>query len=526
MLLPHSTGRFTNAFIYTVTLIISLLLLVNVLLINQNNKNIEKNKRLLEEAEKVKVNTLDIIRNIHQLDMGLRGIALIGAQNQVRVFYEALDHKKILFDSLSRVLNRQGFPMEKFNDMKDSVNLYIDFSLQLKDLIDQNKRDEFLSLLKEDRGEQAWLAFKKYSDEVTAFEDHISSQAQISYQKALQNSFVLQLILFLLAVPTLGYMAYYTTQSMKISEKLAATELEKNELLAKQKERLELMVQERTNKISTQHNELADQNLQLKEAYRIIEEQNKTIQHKNDELAAEVLNQTQDLRKTNSELIEQNGRLEQFAYIISHNLRAPLTRLVGLASLLNMTPDEKEKKEILELIVKSTAELDNVIKDLTLILDIQKLTTKVYSEIILKDLFHKVKTMMEHEIAETSTSISVNFQSEKIYSLPQYIESIFYNLINNAIKYRHPDKEPIITIKSYLDEQNIIIEFTDNGLGMDTEKNKQHLFSLYKRFHFHVEGKGLGLYLVKTQIESLGGTINVKSQLNQGTTFIISIPVN
>ncbi len=539
MLLPNPTSRFKNAFIYTVALVISLLLLINIVLINQNNRDIEYNKKLVEEAEKVKVNTLDIIRNIHQLDMGLRGIALINAPSQIEVFAQGIENKKNLFNALEPVLKSHQFPMEKFYTMRDSVNLYIDFTIHLKDLVEHNQQEEFLKLLREDRGHFAWLAFKNYSDAVTAFENNISAQAQARYQQALKNTFILQIILFLIAVPTLVYTVFYTTKSLSISEKLRKTELENNEILAKQKENLEAMVQARTNEIvihnerlisqqneiKKQHQELSEQNLALKEAYLIIEDQNKIIQRKNEELSEEVAHQTQDLRQTNTELIEKNSRLEQFTFIISHNLRAPMARLTGLSSLLDMTEMENEREKIINLIVKSTSELDNVIKDLSMILGIQRLSTQVYSQIPIAQLVQKTLEMLEQDIIETKAEIKTDFTVHSIYSLPQYIESIFYNLISNAIKYRQPDKNPVINIKNYVQDNFILIEFCDQGLGIDVEKHKSNMFSLYKRFHFHVEGKGLGLYLVKTQIESLGGTIDVQSEPDKGTTFIVSLPI-
>ena len=102
-----------------------------------------------------------------------------------------------------------------------------------------------------------------------------------------------------------------------------------------------------------------------------------------------------------------------------------------------------------------------------------------------------------------------------------YVESILYNLISNAIKYRDPERSPHIAIKTTHENEFVCLAVMDNGLGIDLKKYKQNIFSLYKRFHLHVEGKGLGLYLVKTQIEALGGRVEVRSEPNEGTTFQI-----
>jgi signal transduction histidine kinase len=282
----------------------------------------------------------------------------------------------------------------------------------------------------------------------------------------------------------------------------------------------QLLLQQR--EIELHRNSLSNQNESLIEAKRVIEEQNLLIQQKNNELGIEVARQTRDLKQTNHELIEQNTRLEQFAFIISHNLRAPMARLVGLSAILDLTTDALETSEIVRLMVKSTQDLDQVIKDLTLILGVQKMNTKVLSDIALEPLLQKVVATLEPEIKETKTKVTSDFTNlNDVTSLHPYMESIFYNLLSNAIKYRHPERSPVIHVKSNVVDGYSLITFEDNGLGIDVEKHKESLFNLYKRFHFHTEGKGMGLYLVKTQLTALGGRIEVNSRVNEGTRFCI-----
>lgn len=134
----------------------------------------------------------------------------------------------------------------------------------------------------------------------------------------------------------------------------------------------------------------------------------------------------------------------------------------------------------------------------------------------------KVLNILEPEIRDTNTIIKTNYNDvASIYSLPQYFESIIYNLISNSIKYRHPERTPVISVSSGFEGDYIKITISDNGLGIDMERNKNNLFNLYKRFHFHVEGKGLGLYLVKTQMDALGGRIEVDSTVEEGTTWTL-----
>ncbi|MGZ3901885.1 MAG: sensor histidine kinase, partial [Bacteroidia bacterium] len=112
----------------------------------------------------------------------------------------------------------------------------------------------------------------------------------------------------------------------------------------------------------------------------------------------------------------------------------------------------------------------------------------------------------------------------KIISVKSYVHSIFYNLISNSIKYRQPDQTLVIAIKSFVNKEKIMISFKDNGIGIDLIKHGDKIFSLYSRFHLNIEGKGMGLFMIKTEAESLGGNITVKSKPGEGAEFIVELP--
>lgn len=137
---------------------------------------------------------------------------------------------------------------------------------------------------------------------------------------------------------------------------------------------------------------------------------------------------------------------------------------------------------------------------------------------------NKVMDTLHDDIEEADARISADFSgADKIKTIPSYMESIFYNLISNAIKYRHPERRPVINVQSHRSGEYVQIDIADNGLGINTETNKDSLFSLYKTFHSHVDGRGLGLYLVKTQVTALGGKIDLKSKEGDGTVFSLWI---
>ncbi|MEO6426383.1 MAG: ATP-binding protein [Bacteroidia bacterium] len=103
--------------------------------------------------------------------------------------------------------------------------------------------------------------------------------------------------------------------------------------------------------------------------------------------------------------------------------------------------------------------------------------------------------------------------------------SIFYNLISNSIKYRKSNETPIIDITSKRVDKKIVIVFNDNCIGIDMKEHGDNVFGLYKRFHLNVEGKGMGLYMVKTQVETLGGKVGMKSEVNRGTEITLEFEV-
>lgn len=277
--------------------------------------------------------------------------------------------------------------------------------------------------------------------------------------------------------------------------------------------------------IFEQNAELQARNRELEEAKKIIEQQHAELVRYSENLEHEINLRAKDLLKSNQELVEQNHQLEQFAFITAHNLRAPVARIQGLAAILGLTKDDAEKQLVIEKMIDSSRELDRVIHDLAKILEIKRGSVENFEIVNLYDKMDRITSMLQDQIKKTKAVIRCNFDSvKKIFSLPQYIESILYNLISNAIKYKFPDRAPEITIDSLKNDEVIQIIVKDNGIGLEVNKHKEKIFGLYQRFHDHVEGKGMGLHLVKTQVESLGGKIEIESVPNIGTTFVITFP--
>lgn len=234
------------------------------------------------------------------------------------------------------------------------------------------------------------------------------------------------------------------------------------------------------------------------------------------------------LEKINKELIQHNQQLNQYSFVISHNLRGPIVTLLGLINLFEQeSTDETFKHEIIQHIKKSTLHLDNIILDLNLILSQSDGRENLRSEVSLSDELQMVKDLLKSQIDFAQAEIIADFQEiQTIYSVRSYIQSVFMNLVSNALKYKKPGTPAIIRLSSHAEANGIVrVDIEDNGIGLNLEKHSEALYGFYKRFHTHVDGKGLGLHLVKTQVDLLGGKIEIKSTVNQGTTFSIYLPV-
>jgi len=221
------------------------------------------------------------------------------------------------------------------------------------------------------------------------------------------------------------------------------------------------------------------------------------------------------------QLLKQNQDLQQFAYIVSHNLRAPIANILGLTSIYNRSqPDAALNQRVVDGLVKSAQLLDTTIRDLNELLTIRSELQQVQEDVWFEQVLQRTLDSMPDEKA--GAKITYDFtDAPKIKSIRSYVQSIITNLISNAFKYRSPDRKLHLTLTTIKHTDYICLTVTDNGRGLDLTKTKDKLFGLYKRFHPDIEGKGLGLHLVKTQAELLNGKVEVKSQLGVGTTFNI-----
>ncbi|WP_127142198.1 sensor histidine kinase [Flagellimonas marinaquae] len=238
---------------------------------------------------------------------------------------------------------------------------------------------------------------------------------------------------------------------------------------------------------------------------------------------------TQDVTNellANQQIVEQNHELQNFVRIISHNLRGPISNLLMLSKIYEWGKDEMND-DIVRKIETTTEALDQTIKDLNLSLSLKSADKEKFREVFLKDVMKDVDGLLSEEISRNKASVETDFSNvDSVFGAKSYVVNIFYNLMLNAIHYAKENVPPVIQVTGQKSPETITLQFSDNGIGMElTPERERKIFDMYGRLSGITEGKGFGLYLVKTQVEAMDGKISVVSQKDIGTTFTISFPV-
>ncbi|MCT4629459.1 PAS domain-containing sensor histidine kinase [Winogradskyella sp.] len=236
----------------------------------------------------------------------------------------------------------------------------------------------------------------------------------------------------------------------------------------------------------------------------------------------------ENLLKNNIQLItSQNKRLHNFTHIVSHNLKTHIGNLKNILEFYEDTNNTNEKEELITHLKTISNSLTNTIVDLNDIISIKSKTdiNDLYEVVNLYNYVENITESLEVESSKANVTIhNALRKDDAIKTNASYIESILYNIISNGIKYADPNKNSRIGIQSVHSKDEIKILISDNGIGIDLSKFENKLFEMYQTFHGtdREDSRGVGLYITKTQIEALGGKIEVESSLGEGTAFIIT----
>jgi signal transduction histidine kinase len=279
-----------------------------------------------------------------------------------------------------------------------------------------------------------------------------------------------------------------------------------------QNERLEQQVKKRTK--------------DLQEAYESLKQHEEELTVLNENLEYLIQKRTAELTHALDELTIKKNGLEEFSYITSHNLRGPIAQLLGLTSIFNAAdPADPFNQEVIARLQQSAQQLDEVIHDLNRVLVFGD-EAAGQAPVLISDLVSTVLASLDHDIVSSGTSISLDFaEVDLVVTIKDYLASVLYHLLSNAIKYRSDVRPPQVWVRAKRVDEEVCLEVSDNGLGIDLATvNQYKIFGMYQRLHTHTEGKGLGLYLAKAQVEALHGRIELDSKLGWGSTFKIYLP--
>lgn len=232
------------------------------------------------------------------------------------------------------------------------------------------------------------------------------------------------------------------------------------------------------------------------------------------------------IREQRDSLNDKNKRLERFNYMATHDLKTPVANIEGFHSLLEMDLENPSKDVVdsMKGIKMSVDRAKTIIHDLIEVTRHSNIREEV-QVIDLKSTMNNITESMSVLIDETKTKLKVDFSRyPKVVFGSVAMHSILQNLVSNAIKYRSPDRAPLIEVSSSQEGQFAVLKVKDNGLGIDLKKEKGALFGMFQRVHTKAEGSGVGLYMIKNLVEEKGGAIDVESEVGKGTTFSVRIP--
>lgn len=243
------------------------------------------------------------------------------------------------------------------------------------------------------------------------------------------------------------------------------------------------------------------------------------------DITSEYLDQ-QEKERLYQQVLQKNKNLGQFAYVVSHNLRSPVARIKGLLDAIREEAmADALHKQLLAYLKEASEELDEMIIDLSKVVHTED-DASLKEWVDVDEMMGQLLAQLRHEYAELDLQITSRGLENigQLYTVKSFLYSILYNLLQNAVKYRKEEATVHVQLQALSQEGGIRIKIKDFGKGINLDRNGQKLFELYTRLDTSVEGKGMGLYMVKTQVEALGGFIEVQSEEGDWTEFEVFLP--
>ncbi|OYU55759.1 MAG: hypothetical protein CFE25_00460 [Chitinophagaceae bacterium BSSC1] len=228
------------------------------------------------------------------------------------------------------------------------------------------------------------------------------------------------------------------------------------------------------------------------------------------------------LNKSLQLVSDQNTRLLNFSYIVSHNLRSHAGNIKSIVRFLGLSKTEEEKKLLMDNLRIVSENFETTMMHLNEIVQINSNVNIYLENLNLFEYATKATEMLEEMIANKAAIVLNRIPDNFVIKYnPAYLESILFNFISNALKYSSPERIPEIHLDAFWEQDRPVLVCKDNGLGIDLERNGAKLFGMYKTFHGNKDAKGIGLFMTKNQVEAMHGKIEVESEPGKGSSFKI-----
>ncbi|WP_017259543.1 ABC transporter substrate-binding protein [Pedobacter arcticus] len=242
-------------------------------------------------------------------------------------------------------------------------------------------------------------------------------------------------------------------------------------------------------------------------------------------LSIEELKQKElEVLKVSDELIRRNNELKKFAYITSHNIRGPVVNILSLSQMIDQSFLDKENIIIFDKIDLSIKKLETILDDLVELVAHDKSGNLSLEKIDIAETIQSVIKSIQEQGPNNDLNIDFDLKVNKLMLPKHAFLSIITNLITNSIKFRTYDRKLLIEVQAFDEGDNTVLRFNDNGIGIDLLKHKHKIFNLYQRINHDIEGKGIGLFIVRSHMDTLNGRIEIESTPNIGTTFTLYFP--
>ncbi len=223
---------------------------------------------------------------------------------------------------------------------------------------------------------------------------------------------------------------------------------------------------------------------------------------------------------------DQNKRLQNFAYIVSHNIRSHAANISSLVELLDTSSSPEDQEQFKTMLKKSSTQLDETIMHLNDVISLNSELSTSYVSLNVTETIEKALQPLSQKIKNSQAELQFHIAANaSVYAVPAYFESIVFNLISNALKYHKPGDPPVVDVFWETKSDHHLLKVRDRGLGIDLTRYGDRLFNMYQTFHRVQDAKGIGLFLTRNQVEAMGGEIGVKSKPNEGATFWVKFPL-